>query len=125
MTIQEAIDIIDTLKPNMFPRHQKVAWLNDLDGLVWREVMLTHEGIAPGATFDGYDQETDIGANLLVQAPYTDVYKHYLAAQMDVANRETNEYAKDMVLFNNAWQTFCDYWNRTHTPIRKVAQLKF
>ena len=58
MTIQEAIEVIDTLKPNMFPEHQKVAWLNDLDGLVWREVVLTHEGVEPGTVFEGYDQDT-------------------------------------------------------------------
>lgn len=125
MTIQMAIDMVDQLKPNMFPVSQKVAWLNDLDGLVWREIISTHEGIPEGIAFVGYDQETDPGADLLVPEPYTDIYRHYLSAQMDIANRETGEYAKDMVLFNNAWQTLCDYWNRTHPPVGRVKHLRF
>lgn len=125
MTIQAAIEMIDTLKPNMFSRTQKVMWLNDLDGLIWREIILTHEGVKPGSVFDGYNQDTDFSTNLLAPEPYTDIYKHYLAAQMDIANRETGEYSKDMVLFNNAWQTLCDYWNRKHTPFSRVRQLRF
>lgn len=125
MTIQAAIDMIDALKPNMFPLHQKVAWLNDLDGMVWREIMLTHEGIPAGAVFEGYDQDTDHGTDLLAPDPYSEIYKHYLASQMDVANREMTVYAQDKLLFNNAWQTLCDYWNRTHKPISRVGQLRF
>ena len=125
MTIQAAIDMVDTLKPNMFPHHQKVAWLSDLDGLIWREIILTHEGVKPGPIFDGYDQDTNPGTVLLAPEPYIDVYKHYMAAQMDVSNRETGEYSKDMVLFNNAWQTLCDYWNRKHTPLTRVKELRF
>lgn len=124
MTIQAAIDMIDTLKPNMIPHHQKVAWLSDLDGLIWREVVLTHEG-APDLKFEGYDQDAEPDTTLLAPEPYTDIYKHYLASKMDIANRETSEYAKDMVLFNNAWQTLCDYWNRTHMPRQRVKQLRF
>lgn len=125
MTIQAAIDTIDTLKPNMFPRHQKVAWLSELDGLIWREIITAHEGVEPGKTFEGYDQETPAGTVLLVPEPYADVYKHYVATKMDIANRETAEYAKDNVLFNNAWQTLCDYWNRKCMPLTNVKQLRF
>lgn len=124
MTIQAAIDMIDTLKPNMFPITQKVAWLSDLDGMIWREIILTHEGVAPGTTFDGYDMDTSTAVTLLAPEPYTDIYKHYMATKMDIANRETTEYAKDNVLFNSAWQTLCDYWNRKYMPISKVAQLR-
>lgn len=125
MTIQAAIDTIDTLKPNMFPIHQKVAWLSDLDGMIWREIVLTHEGVEPGRSFDGYDQDTNPSTDLLAPEPYTDIYRHYMATKMDIANRETGEYAKDNVLFNNAWQTLCDYWNRKQLPLLRVKQLRF
>ena len=125
MTIQTAIDMIDNLKTNMSPVHQKIAWLNDLDGLVMREVIMTHDGSDAYADFKGYDQDTDMGTVLLIPEPYADVYRHYLAAQIDIANRETGEYTKDMLLYNAAWQTFVDYWNRTHMPMQRVAQLRF
>lgn len=125
MTIQAAIDTIDTLKPNMILRSQKVAWLSDLDGLVWREIFTNSEGIPEGITFEGYNDDTEPSVDLLVPEPYTDTYRHYLALQIDNVTRETNEYAKDQILFNNAWQTLCDYWNRTHMPKSKVAEIRF
>lgn len=125
MTIQAAIDMIDTLKPNMFPALQKVAWLNDLDGMIYREIIRTHHGAEQYATFRGYDQDTSTNTELLAREPYSDVYRHYLAAQMDIANRESEEYAKDMVLYNNAWQTLADWWNREHMPIQRARELRF
>lgn len=124
MTIQAAIDLIDSLKPNMFSDQQKVAWLSELDGMIWREVIKTHEGYPVGIDFVGYDLDTEMDTVLLVPAPYTDVYKHWLASRMDISNRDNSEYTKDMVLFNSAWQTLCDYWNRTYMPISTVRQLK-
>lgn len=125
MTIQMAIDAVDRLKPNMFKTDQKITWLSDLDRMVWEEVVMTHEGAPDGIPFEGYDQDTNPGTDLLVPEPYTDIYRHYLTAQMDIANRDNVEYAKDMVLFNSAWQTLCNYWNRTHLPKAKVAQIRF
>lgn len=125
MTIQAAIDMIDTLKPNMIPNHQKVAWLSDLDGMIWREIFMTSEGIPAGQTFDGYDQDTQPDEALLAPEPYADIYRHYMAAQIDTVTRETNEYAKDQMLFNSAWQTLCDYWNRTHMPKSSVREIRF
>lgn len=124
MTIQTAIDLVDSLKPNMFTNQQKVAWLSDLDGMVWREVIKTHEGPHAGIDFVGYDQDTEMDTVLLAPDPYSDLYKHWLASRMDIANRDNNEYTKDMVLFNNMWQTLCDYWNRTYMPLSPVRQLK-
>lgn len=125
MTIQEAIDTIDTLKPNMIENHQKVAWLSDLDGMIWREIIMKHEGVPEGVCFDGYDQDTEFGVTLLAPEPYADIYRHYMATQIDIATRETNEYTKDMLLFNNAWQTLCDYWTREHMPKSKAKELRF
>ena len=123
MTIQEAIDRIDMLKPNKFPDRQKVAWLSDLDGMVYREIFLLHE-CPPVRAFDGYNQDTEMDVELLVQAPYSDIYQHYMATQMDIANAETGKYEQDMVLFNNAWTTFGDYWTRTHMPRQTVCQFQ-
>lgn len=123
MTIQAAIDLIDSLKPNMFPDAQKVAWLSELDGMIWREVIKTHEGFPAGVDFVGYDLDTEMDTVLLAPEPYSDLYKHWLASRMDVSNRDNNEYTKDMVLFNNAFQTLCNYWNRTYMPIPLVRQL--
>lgn len=123
MTIQTAIDRIDSLKPNKYTDMQKVAWLSDLDGMIFRELLLTHEQ-PPIITFDGYDESTSRNEELLVPFPYTDVYQHYLAMQMDLANAELQKYANDKILFNSAYNTYSDYYTRTHMPVQKVHQFR-
>ena len=124
MTIQAVIDAIDELKPNMIPARQKIAWLSELDGKVFREVLMTHEGMPAGIEFKGYDQDERPDTVLLIPDDYAEVYQHYLAAEIDNVQRETNEYTKNMMRFNASWQTFCDYWNRTHMPRQIVRQFR-
>ena len=125
MTMQQALDQIDLLKPNMFPAAQKVQWLSDVDKMVWHEIYLTHEGMPPSASFDGYDQDTDPDTELLIPEPYTDVYRHYMATMMDLANAEQDKYMQDKSLFNAAYQTFGDFWRRTHMPIIRRRYIRF
>lgn len=124
MTIQAVIDKIDTLKHNMIPPHDKIAWLSELDGKVFREIIMTHEGMPAGIRFEGYDQETSPDTQLLIPDEYSDVYIHYLAAEIDNVHRETNEYAKNKIRYNSALQTFMDYWTRTHMPKQAVCQFR-
>lgn len=125
MTIQEAIDKIDLLKANAFPIEKKIGWLSDLDKMAWHEIFLTHEGMPPESSFSGYDQDTDLHTRLLIPEPYTDVYHHYMATMMDLANAESEKYMVDKALFNAAYQTFGDFWRRTHMPIMRRRYIKF
>lgn len=47
MRIQEALDRIDEMRPNMVKKEIKIAALSELDGLVYREIIQNHE--KPGA----------------------------------------------------------------------------
>jgi hypothetical protein len=125
MTIQEAIDRIDETKPNMFSDQQKVAWLSEVDSYIFRELIKTHEGSPAGIDFVGYDLDTKMDTKLLAEEPYHDIYETYLAMRMDYKNRETGEYAKSRNAFNGAWQTYADYYNRTHKPIALVTQFRY
>ena len=78
MTIIEAINRIDGLKPNIYSQSEKVRWLSQLDGFVKNDIIDTHEG-SDAITFSGYDDETSIDTVLLIPSPYEDVYIHYLA----------------------------------------------
>ena len=44
MTIIEAINRIDTLKPNTYSQETKVYWLSKLDGIIFDKIIKTHEG---------------------------------------------------------------------------------
>lgn len=123
-TIQQAIDDIDLLKPNVFPPHQKMLWLSDVDKMIWYEIYMTHEGMPPQSSFDGYDQDTDPSTELLAPEPYTDIYRHYMAVQMDLATAEDDKYNQDLALYNAAYKTFGDFWRRTHMPIIRRRHIR-
>ena len=122
MTIIEAINRIDAIKPNSFSQQDKVRWLSTLDGIIKKEIIDTHEG-AEKVTFNGYNENTLITTELLVPAPYDDVYIRYLEMQMDYANGEYNKYDNSYAMYNNAYSAFARYYNRTNMPLGK--KLKF
>lgn len=116
MKIREAIDLVDRMKPNAFDRELKVYWLAKLDGHVFNEILKTHKG-CPLEEFHGYDGSSS-DTELLVPAPYAeDVYNYFLQAQIDKENGETAKYNQSITMYNNAYKTFGDWYNRTHRPL--------
>ena len=122
MTLIEAINRIDTLKPNAYGQPEKVKWLSTLDGIIKKEIIDTHEG-ADKVTFNGYDDNTVLTTELLVPAPYDDIYLRWLDAQIDYANGEYSRYNNDVQAYNDAYLAFEKYYNRTHMP--KGKKFKF
>ena len=47
MTIREAIELVDRLKPNQYGSADKLRWLSELDGAVWHESWSAHETAVP------------------------------------------------------------------------------
>lgn len=116
MTLLEAINRIDVLKPNSYSQGEKIQWLSNLDGIIKREIIDTHEG-GEGIVFNGYTEETSLTTELLVPAPYDDVYLRYLETQIDYANGEYGKYNNSMSMYDTAYSSFQRYYNRTHMPI--------
>lgn len=122
MTIIEAINQIDSLKPNIYSSTDKVRWLSNLDWMVKTEIIDTHEG-AEDVSFGGYTEETPLETVLLVSAPHDDLYIKWLEAQIDYANGEYGRYNNSLPTFTATYSTFNNYYNRTHMP--KGTEFKF
>ena len=122
MTILEAINKIDAIKPNSYSQPDKIRWLSTLDGIIKREIIDTHEG-AEGVTFEGYSENTNLTTNLLVPAPYDEIYLRYLEMQIDYANSEFGKYNNSMHMYKTAYTAYANHYNRTHMPLGK--KLKF
>lgn len=226
MTIQEALDLVDELKPNMMARETKVKYLSILDGMIWHEIVMKHEpaqeirwpvkfmnriigmidnvlslaelkdmaemeedtnlirgeihqeiithqaiykpvvlafmtgiegqfidrlaqihdtedpltkeeliifletvkGILQEKTKGeqtepAYDGETDPGTVLIVPDPYAEeLYSAWLMSKIDLQNREMGDYNNDRAMFENAYDTMQDWWNRTHMPVQRHRQ---
>ena len=122
MKIIEAINEVDSLKPNTYSRSQKVAWLSRVDTMIKKHIIDTHEG-AEAVSFSGYDDKTSVETVLLVPAPYDDLYLRWLEAQIDYYNGEYDKYNNSIEMYNTAFQSYQNHYNRTHTPIG--AQFKY
>lgn len=116
MTIQEVIARVDSLKPNVYSQDDKITWLSNLDLSVKIEVLDTHEGSEDYADFTGYGPDTDLTTELLVPAPYSEMYIFWLEAMIDAYNNEYDRYDASMSRFSAKYADFSNYWNRTHTP---------
>ena len=118
MTLMEAINRVDSIKPNRYTQIEKIKWLSTLDGIVKAEIIDTHEG-GEGVTFTGYDGVSTLSKTLLVPAPYDDMYIRWLEAQIDYANGEYGKYNNSITMYNTAFAAYEKYYNRTHKPISK------
>ena len=117
MKIIEAIQKVDALKPNNYSQEDKIKWLSTLDGTIKNEIIDTHEG-ANDIDFNGYNISS-LEAELLIPAPYEDIYIKWLEAQIDYNNSEIGKYNNSMAMFNSAYGNYERYYNRTHMPIGK------
>ena len=122
MTINEAISRTDALKPNGYTDGDKVKWLSTLDGIIKTEIIDTHEG-GEEVTFEGYDENLDRETELLVSAPYDDIYIRWLEAQIDYANNEYKRYNNSITQYNAIYSAYRNAYNRTHMP--KGAKRKY
>ena len=124
MTIQEAVSLVDRMKPNQYDHETKVKWLSKLDGMIFREIIATHDG-STMESFDGYD-EANPDMTLLVPYPYDeDVYNYFLQSQIDKENGEMAKYNQSVTMYNNAFKIFQDWYNRTHLPLPANSAFKF
>ena len=121
MTIIEAIDKIDTLMPNTYTKEEKISWLSTIEGMIKRNIIDTHEG-AENVDFEGYDEDTDLDTELIVQVPYTDLYVLWLEAMIDYTNGEFTKYNNVIIRYNDMYQAFANDYNRTHMPLGRKIQ---
>ena len=122
MTISEAITMVDSLKPNGYSQTDKIEWLSLVDGMIKANIIDKHEG-SEGITFNGYDDNTPDDTELLVKAPYDELYVAWLSSKIDFYNGEYAKYNNNIVRYNDTMSAFANYYNRTHMPNGK--RIKF
>lgn len=124
MTIIDAITRTDAQKPNGYSQPEKVRWLSTLDGIVKKEIIDTHEG-GEDVIFEGYGDDTPLTAELLIPAPYDEVYIRYLEMQIDYANGEYGKYNNSAAAYNTAFSDYEKYYNREHKPKSRGRRFLF
>ena len=110
MTIDQAINALDSRQSNTFSRQEKISWLSQLDALICKEVL--------GQEFAGYTADTDPQTQLKAGQPWEEIYLHYMQAQICYCNGELTRYTNAAALYNNLFAAFKNHHNRTNLPSR-------
>lgn len=114
MTVAGLIAYVDTIRPNAFDKDIMTGWLNEIERIVWEQVINRAEGAEdyPGPYI--YDENTE--KELLVDDAHKDVYVTYILAQMDYANMEIDRYNVDYTMHQAAWNSYAAEYRRNHRP---------
>ena len=124
MTIQRALDMANAMKPNMMDRELKIAFLTEIEQLIHQEVIMKHVHTEEQKTMPEYTVETDPGTQLVIPQPYDMVYVYWLMSKIDLQNLETDKYNNDRALFENAYDTMCDWYTRNNMPLTADTQFR-
>lgn len=117
MKIKEVIARFDTLYPNAFSHSEKINWLSELDGRIYNEILSLYEN-AP-ASFKGYTSTTSDNTELLVPFPNDDIYIKFMCLKTDLINSDIARFNNSAMLFNSAFTSFANEYNRTNTYKQK------
>ena len=107
MTPNKAIETVDRLKPNIYTEEDKLRWINELDGMVQRLVFQNDE-------VEQYSYPEDMDRELLIPAPFDDVYSLYLESKVDYYNREYGTYNNSAIVFESRFSEYKKDYIRKH-----------
>ncbi len=110
MKVGKVIEYIDTIKMNPYEDKIKTYWLNSLDGIIFKQVIKSDKPFIP------YVWPEDEGKELLIKAPFDDIYWKYLCAMIDYANKEYDAYNNAMIFFNTAYEDMKRQYLKDHEP---------
>lgn len=108
-TIAQVLAQADELEPSPYSDTVKAAWLEELDGKLAAEVLRREPPAYPPNEWD---------AALLVEAPYDNLYVHYVVAMVCYHNQEIDRYNNAMMMFQQSMGEFRKWYNREHRPER-------
>ena len=108
-TPNKIIEHVDQVKPNVYRTEEKFQWLCDLDGIIKRVVMQESEGVH-------YAFPEDLDTQLLVPHPWEGIYALYLEAQIDLHNKDYEDYNNAILVYTERLEEFRRAYIREHRP---------
>lgn len=115
MKIIEAINRLDALKFNTYSQNDKIKWLHVID-MALKSMIFDNCEDSPAADFHGYTEDTPLDTELLVPAPFDELYLRWMEAQIDYHNGEMDKYNNSISLYNAMYRAFGDYYIQHHKP---------
>lgn len=117
-SINEVLERVNRARPDAIDDETKAAWLLELDGQLYREVILRHR-LTSGSELPEYPRNypEDGDKPLLVPAPYDGLYDLYLMSKSDFYLRELDNYNNSALAYNTALDEWKKAYHRSHAPI--------
>lgn len=118
MKIRECIDRVDNYKPNKFSEEDKVLWLSNFDNSIYIDIICTHRynRCEEPIEFKPYTVD-NMEKEMIVPAPYDEVYERYLSMMIDDKNEDIANYNNSRVMYEAAYHAFAAHYNKYHMPI--------
>ena len=107
-TMNRVIKQVDEKRPNGYKDEQKYRWISSLDGMIARDVM--------GIEAPCYDCPADADRELLIKYPYEDLYELYVTAQIELCDREYNDYNQVVLVFEERLKQYKAWYIRNNRP---------
>ena len=89
--------------------------MRNRDGAIKKNIIDTRED-GGDITFTGYNTDTPDDRELLVKAPYDEIYLYWLESRIDYHNGEYGRYNNTVTTYNAAYSAFERFYNRAHMP---------
>ena len=121
MTAAQIIQRFDDDRKNGFADDRKLKWLEDIERQAVEEIILTHELPEElketdfGTYFDTFGMDTE----MLVPAPWDELYIHFLDMKIAWSQREAKSINMATTNFNDAYNAYAGWYNRHNMPLRK------
>lgn len=120
-SINQVIERVSRVRPDAYDDDTKGGWLVALDGVLFNEVAMTHEGERPTIP-QSYPEDGDVP--LFVGAPYDRLYDLYLMAQIDFHNRDMEDFNNSTAMYNAALDDWKRWYHRNHKPVEQVRKFE-
>lgn len=112
MTVRECLDRVRAIPGAGADEDMMLAWLSDVEGLIFEEIISRREG-APIESFEGYG-DGDGEVTLLAKEPYASLYVYYVTSQIYLSYADIARYNTYLALYRDAYEEFAGYWARGH-----------
>ena len=116
--------VVEYMKVNEVSREEAEANV-EFQEIKYKEAKEHIEATRNDIFFAGYDDSTDTSTELLVPAPFDEVYLRWLEAQIDYHNGEYDKYNNAIIMFNTVFEAYQAYYTRTHMPAMRGRRFRF
>ncbi|MBE6685776.1 MAG: hypothetical protein E7591_00915 [Ruminococcaceae bacterium] len=90
------------------------SYIAELEERIYTELVCTHKN-PDNIEYTAISEDT----TLIAPARYKDMYVFYVLAKIDYIRQDTSRYTNNMIMYNELYSDFANWWNRTYLPNQK------